>query len=175
MRRKHARFRQRTGRRPRKTRRRLPRLFRDIATLAFAICIVAALDTLAPDKEGTASAWSVATPVTAAANADIRCTNPYVIDGDTLDCAGVRIRLAHIDAPEMPGHCREGRRCTPGNPYQSRDYLQTLTRNEVICHPLEQDHYGRTVAFCDAGKRDVSCAMVESGHAVRRYGSLNCT
>src|SRR3546814_18258674 len=37
-------------------------------------------------------------------------------DGDTIRCGSERIRLLGIDAPEMPGHCRKGRQCAPGNP-----------------------------------------------------------
>ena len=36
----------------------------------------------------------------------------YVIDGDTIHCGYTRVRLAGIDAPEMPGHCQPGRACT---------------------------------------------------------------
>lgn len=51
-----------------------------------------------------------------------------------------------IDAPEMPDHCRKGRRCTPGNPFKSKDYLESLTRGTVTCTAIEIDHYGRTIA-----------------------------
>lgn len=110
----------------------------------------------------------------AAARADITCTNPYILDGDTLECDGRRIRLARIDAPEMPGHCREGRQCTPGDPYAARNRLSRLTRGAVTCTPIETDVYGRTVARCKAEEIDLSCAMIESGDAVRRYGMLWC-
>lgn len=106
--------------------------------------------------------------------AEISCANPYVIDGDTLDCSGVRIRLAHIDAPEMPGHCREGRRCTPGDPYAARDRLIALTRGGISCTAEDTDTYGRTVARCRGRSGDLSCRMVAGGYAVRRYGELRC-
>ncbi|NWH07990.1 MAG: thermonuclease family protein [Alphaproteobacteria bacterium] len=104
----------------------------------------------------------------------ISCANPRVIDGDTLDCGGHRIRLDAIDAPEMPGHCRKGRRCTPGYPFASRDRLKALTRGQVRCVALDTDYYGRTVARCDGREGDLSCAMVASGSAVQRYGTLRC-
>lgn len=40
------------------------------------------------------------------------CHWPKVIDGDTIHCRYTRVRLAGIDAPEMPGHCQPGRACT---------------------------------------------------------------
>ena len=104
----------------------------------------------------------------------ISCYRPYIIDGDTLTCAGTRIRLANIDAPEMPGHCQKWKRCTPGDPIASKNYLRSISGGSVTCTPIETDRYGRTVALCKAGGKDLSCAMVAAGHAVERYGDLNC-
>lgn len=104
----------------------------------------------------------------------VSCVSPVVIDGDTFTCSGLRIRLASIDAPEMPGHCRKGRRCTSGDPFGSRDYLRSLVNGPVTCHPIDTDHYGRTVARCEADGKDLSCEMVGAGHAVKRYGFLLC-
>lgn len=102
------------------------------------------------------------------------CHSPYIIDGDTIDCVGTRIRLMGIDAPEMPDHCREGRRCTEGDPFAAKKYLQSLTTGRVKCRAVETDHYGRTIARCTAGEQDLSCAMIASGHAVRRYSRISC-
>tara|TARA_R110002072_G_scaffold93273_1_gene206861 strand:+ start:563 stop:1213 length:651 start_codon:yes stop_codon:yes gene_type:complete len=105
----------------------------------------------------------------------INCYRPYITDGDTLKCNGERIRLYSIDAPEMEGHCREGRQCVDGDPYASKDYLISLTRSQVTCTPIEKDHYGRTVATCESEQsEDLSCDMVEAGHAILRYGNLSC-
>lgn len=109
-----------------------------------------------------------------AAPAPLTCNSPYIIDGDTFRCGNIRIRLTSIDAPEMPGHCKPGRHCTPGDPFASKDYLKSITRGKVICHPLETDSYGRTVAQCEVNGKDLSCAIVEAGHAVVRYGRLSC-
>lgn len=49
------------------------------------------------------------------------CQSVSVIDGDTFNCDGQRVRMAGIDAPELPGHCRPGRDCTPGDPFASTD------------------------------------------------------
>lgn len=104
----------------------------------------------------------------------IACTSPYIIDGDTFSCNNTRIRLYGIDAPEMPDHCRKGRRCTSGNPFKSKDHLESLTRDTVTCTAIEIDHYGRTIARCVAKGKDISCAMVEAELAIERYGRLNC-
>ena len=104
----------------------------------------------------------------------ITCSYPRIIDGDTLECGGRRIRLAGIDAPEMPGHCRRGRDCTPGDPYAAQAHLRMMTQGGVSCRATDTDVYGRTVARCEAAGRDLSCAMIAAGHAVRRYGYILC-
>jgi endonuclease YncB( thermonuclease family) len=106
---------------------------------------------------------------------DIACSSPKIVDGDTLRCGSTRIRLYGIDAPEMPGHCRPGRACTPGDPYASTDNLRVLIGGGTIaCQQQDTDRYGRAVARCTASGRDLSCAQVEGGFAVRRYGLLIC-
>jgi uncharacterized membrane protein YsdA (DUF1294 family) len=106
------------------------------------------------------------------------CDRPSHHDGDAIRCRGMEqsMRLYGIDAPEMPGACRPGRRCTPGDPYAARDHLRALTRGRnVRCEELDMDSYGRPVVRCTADGEDLSCAMVASGHAVERYGRLDCT
>jgi endonuclease YncB( thermonuclease family) len=106
--------------------------------------------------------------------ASIICNKPHVNDGDTIRCDRDRIRLDGIDTPEMPGHCRKGRECTKGDPFAAKQYLENLVRGGVVCQPSKKDHYGRWIALCRAGGVDLSCAMIKSGHAVRRYSSISC-
>lgn len=103
------------------------------------------------------------------------CQSASVIDGDTFDCDGKRIRLKGIDAPELPGHCRPGRQCTPGDPYASTESLRRLLEGGTVsCRKTDTDAYGRTVALCKSGAADLSCRQIEGGFAVRRYGVLWC-
>lgn len=107
--------------------------------------------------------------------ADIVCSSAEVTDGDTIRCGQNSIRLEGIDAPEMPGHCRPGRRCTPGDPYASQANLEQLIgRSEVLCEQTDTDQYGRIVARCTAKGEDLSCAQVRAGYAVKRYGWISC-
>lgn len=133
-----------------------------LATLGVS---VGALAGLAWVKNDTASAGS----------ATFSCWVPMVTDGDTLRCGSRRVRLYGIDAPEMPGHCRPGRECTPGDPYASRSNLRSLVRwSTPQCREQDVDAYGRTVALCSVAGRDLSCAQIEGGFAVPRYGVLRC-
>lgn len=104
-----------------------------------------------------------------------QCKAVEVIDGDTFRCDGRRIRLQGIDAPELAGHCRPGRHCTPGDGIASTESLSRLIAWKTVeCEPIDVDNYGRTVARCFAGQKDLSCAQLEARHAVRRYGSIIC-
>ena len=112
-----------------------------------------------------------------AAAATFACSNPSHHDGDAIRCAGEgkAMRLYGIDAPEMPGACRPGRDCTPGDPYAAREQLAALTRGRsVTCEQVDTDHYGRRIVRCSANGVDLGCSMVASGRAVERYGDLGC-
>lgn len=105
----------------------------------------------------------------------IVCNSPVVTDGDTFRCGELRIRLAGIDAPEMKGHCRKGRDCTPGDPVKAKEFLRELIGEATSCQQTGKDHYGRVIARCESEGRDLSCAMVAAGQAVERYGKLACS
>ena len=138
-----------------------------IAGLALAGAVwasVASLGRAGPSMDGNASP-------------SFSCPMPMHHDGDAIRCggAGRSMRLYAIDAPEMPGACRPGRRCTPGDPYASRDHLEALTSGKAVtCRQLDVDRYGRRVVQRFAGHTDLSCAMVADGYAVERYGRLRC-
>jgi len=105
---------------------------------------------------------------------ELVCYDPYILDGDTLECDGERVRLVGIDSPEMQGHCRPGRRCVEGDADAAKDYLESITSGWVECVSQGQDHYGRMLGRCKADKVDLSCEMLKAGHAERRYGNIIC-
>jgi micrococcal nuclease len=115
-------------------------------------------------------------PMTVFLAAALACPSPVVVDGDTLRCGGIGlVRLLGIDAPELPGHCRRGRVCTPGDPHASTANLAALVRRgAVTCRSTGKDAYGRTLARCSAGGVDLSCEQLRGGFAVRRYGRIAC-
>ncbi len=111
----------------------------------------------------------------------IICQAPRTIDGDTIACANLpaNIRLLGIDAPEMPGHCRRNRQCTPGDGPASRETLAALlARGPAWVHAEGRDRYGRTLArvtvVTAASRIDASCHQLDTGAAVRRYSRIGC-
>jgi len=89
-----------------------------------------------------------------------------VIDGDTLRCDGERIRLLGIDAPELPGHCREGRSCVRGDPYPAKGSLAEALIGTIRITRFGIDRYGRTLAMVSSDNGDLSCWQLRQGEAV---------
>lgn len=99
---------------------------------------------------------------------DSAATNCRVVDGDTLHCDGGRIRLLGIDAPELPGHCVQGRDCAPGDPYESSRSLGDAMGDGASLRIaiVGTDRYGRTLAMVKGAKGDLSCWQLEHGQAI---------
>ncbi len=89
-----------------------------------------------------------------------------VIDGDTLDLAGERIRLHGIDAPEKDQTCTiNGLEWECG--IASWGFLVQLIAGQVVtCDSRDIDQYGRTVAVCFADGNDINATMVAGGWAL---------
>ncbi len=94
-----------------------------------------------------------------------------VIDGDTIEVHGQRIRLHGIDAPEGRQLCR-----LDGNPWQcGKDAANALAdkiaRRPVTCEDLGRDRYKRIIARCTVAGEDMGEWMVSQGWALayRRY------
>lgn len=89
-----------------------------------------------------------------------------VLDGDTLDIAGVRVRLEGIDAPEIGQTCglKWVGRWDCGS--AAATALEKLISNQVVaCASRGVDKYGRLLGTCRAGGRDLNAEMVRQGLA----------
>lgn len=93
------------------------------------------------------------------------------VDGDTLTLAGQKVRLFGVDAPEMGQMCdRKGKVWACGA--MARDMLaDVVAAGRLSCDVVDRDRYGRAVAVCAQGDRDVGAEMVRQGGAIayRRY------
>ncbi len=120
-----------------------------------------------------AAAWLLAAAAGPVAAAEQVATGRVsVIDGDTLELHGERIRLAAIDAPEARQTCERagaswpcGRRAA----FALADFVGTRT---VTCRWRARDRYRRPVATCEVAGTDLGGWLVEQGWALafRRYG-----
>ena len=95
-----------------------------------------------------------------------------VIDADTIEIHGQRIRLHGIDAPESSQTCLDaaGRNWRCGQ--RAALALQDLIgRRTVTCDERDVDRYGRIVGRCLVGEVDINEWLVAQGLALayRRY------
>lgn len=106
------------------------------------------------------------------AEADPITGTPSVIDGDTLEIRGTRIRLHGIDAPESNQRCtNSGGESWPCGQRASLALADYIGRSTLTCWSRDTDRYGRVVAECFKGKHNANAWMVAEGWAVayRRY------
>jgi len=95
-----------------------------------------------------------------------------VIDGDTIEIHGQRIRLHGMDAPESSQECRASNGTTWRCGQQAALVLaERIANTSLRCRPRDRDRYGRIIATCLMSGEDLSKWMVMSGWAVafRRF------
>jgi endonuclease YncB( thermonuclease family) len=108
--------------------------------------------------------------VTRGASAEI-VGRASVIDGDTIDIRGERIRLFGIDTPESTQLCS-----MQGKPYRCGQQAalalaDKLGQKTVHCSEKDVDRYGRTVAVCFVAGEDINRWLTSEGWALayRKY------
>lgn len=90
-----------------------------------------------------------------------------VIDGDTIEIHGQRIRLSGIDAPESDQLCRDA----DSNHYRcgqkaANDLAAFIGRRPVTCIEVDRDRYKRSVAVCTVAGVDLADWLVRQGLAL---------
>lgn len=91
-----------------------------------------------------------------------------VIDGDTLDIQGQRIRLYGIDAFEMGQRCRTESNSAVRCGREAADALNAIVAGQpVACWESDHDRWGRIIARCATRTvPDLSEALVAEGWAL---------
>lgn len=129
-----------------------------------AILMVAILIGMADEMEEEAR--EVFRPLTSGTGETIEGQG-RVIDGDTLEIAGSRVRLIGIDAVEKDQLCkdRSGDEWPCGR-YAAEELARLVNGKSVMCLVKEYDRYGRAVADCETGALSLSYWVVQQGWAI---------
>ena len=127
---------------------------------------VQATPTRAPDAADVAWQRRAGDREAASGGLNVEGQHIYVIDGDTFDLNGTRIRVAGIDAPEThPARCpREAQIGAAA----TQKLAELLRGRPLWVSGLKTDRWGRAVAVVRVNGEDVADAMIGSGLA-RNY------
>lgn len=90
-----------------------------------------------------------------------------VVDADTLDIHGQRMRLNGVDAPESSQKCKDaGGKLYRCGAAAANALDAWINRNPVTCEVTGKDRYGRSLADCSVRGASVQDWLVSNGHAL---------
>ena len=100
------------------------------------------------------------------------CSVVSVHDGDTIRCGRERVRIANIDAPELPDSpkCHDRRVSYAWCDYRAGEasraaLARLLSRVRVMIERLGTDRYGRTLATVSVNGVDAGDYLISQGLA----------
>ena len=101
-------------------------------------------------------------------SADLAAQNIKVVDGDSLEIDGQRIRLDGIDAPEYKQICKDATGKDYACGQKALEFAQNfIAQSEVDCQCLpEKDRYQRELCECFVNEESLNKALVTAGWAV---------
>ena len=94
-----------------------------------------------------------------------------VVDGDTIDLNGEKIRFTGIDTPELKQTCIKEGVIDPCGVIAKEILIEKISDHKVECVSEGKDQYKRTLAECFVNGESLSIYLVRSGYAFayRRY------
>ena len=120
-----------------------------------------------PRPEGRAFLSAVLLAISGAAFADELIGQASIIDGDTIEIHGARIRIFGIDAPESDQLCYDAHslqyRC---GQKASNALFDFVDRRPVQCIEVDRDRYKRAASVCTVGGMDIADWLVRNGLAL---------
>jgi endonuclease YncB( thermonuclease family) len=113
---------------------------------------------------------------TSAARADTIAGRASVIDGDTIDIHGERIRILDIDAPESRQTCFNALAAHPDwrcGSEAAKKLANLVGARTVTCETTRKDRYKRWLAHCSVSGADLALWLAEHGW-VFAYRDCKC-
>jgi len=89
-----------------------------------------------------------------------------IVDGDTLDVGGVRIRLHGVDALERRQTCTRDGRGWDCAALTVQALERVIGPSHVLCHRVGHGGFGRVAARCWAGRTEIGAWLVWAGWAL---------
>ena len=111
------------------------------------------------------------TPSAVSAASNLLVGQSSVIDADTLEIHGTKIRLEGIDAPEASQRCGDPAGEWACGQQAALALSEWIAGRPVTCHPKGSDRYQRVLARCFVGNDDMQAWLVSNGWALayRQY------
>ena len=102
---------------------------------------------------------------------DVKSYKIRVIDGDTIDLNGEKIRFSGIDTPELKQTCNKDNQIILCGVEARNLLVEKIGNNEVHCIREGKDQYKRTLAECFVKDLSLSSFLVREGYAFayRKY------
>lgn len=120
-----------------------------------------------PSSGAPASGPSAEADPAPSASANAITGTASVVDADTLDIHGQRVRLNGVDAPESGQKCKDAAgkfyRC---GTVAANELDSWINRNPVTCEITGKDRYGRSLGDCSVRGESVQAWLVSHGHAL---------
>ena len=102
----------------------------------------------------------------ASATAQVGPQPVRLADGDSFSLGHDRYRLYGIDAPELHQQCTDASgEAWPCGLRARSELRRIIGTSPVQCRTVSTDRYGRFVAICRAGGRDIASELVRAGFA----------
>ena len=102
---------------------------------------------------------------------DIKLQDLKVVDGDTINLNGEKIRFIGIDSPELKQTCNKDNKIIYCGIQARQLLIDIIGKNKVHCIREGKDQYKRILAECFVNNESLSSYLVKSGYAFayRKY------
>ena len=96
---------------------------------------------------------------------DVKSSELKIIDGDTINLNGEKIRFSGIDTPEIKQKCTKNNEVIMCGIQAKELLINKIKNNKINCVREGKDQYKRTLAECFVNDLSLSSYLVKSGYA----------